>query len=71
MLVFHIVLLVLSVSRLKRISVGAIVGITASVLGVIPLIGMVLHWAAAIALAIDALLTPREQVHMTKEDDRF
>ncbi|WP_058764191.1 hypothetical protein [Exiguobacterium chiriqhucha] len=71
MLVFHIVLLVVSLSRLKRISVGAIIGITASVLGFIPFLGMMLHWVAAIALAIDALLTPREQVHMTKEDDRF
>jgi hypothetical protein len=32
---------------------------------------MMLHWVAAIVLAIDALMTPREQVHMTKEDDRF
>lgn len=71
MLVFHIVLLVVSLSRLKRISVGALVGITASVLGFIPFLGMMLHWVAAIALAIDALMTPREQVHMTQEDDRF
>jgi len=71
MLVFHIVVLVLSITRLKRISVGPIVGITASVLGFIPFLGMMLHWVAAIVLAIDALMTPREQVHMTKEDDRF
>lgn len=71
MLVFHIVLLVLSVSRLKRISVGTIVGITASVLGVIPLIGMVLHWAAAIALALDALMTTHNEERKTSEDDRY
>ncbi|WP_029595013.1 hypothetical protein [Exiguobacterium chiriqhucha] len=71
MLVFHIVLLVVSLSRLKRISVGALVGITASVLGFIPFLGMILHWVAATALAIDALMTPREQMYMTKEDDRF
>lgn len=71
MLVFHIVLLVVSLSRLKRLSIGAIVGITASMLGFIPFLGMMLHGVAAIALVIDALMTPREQIHMTKEDDRF
>lgn len=71
MLVFHIVVLIVSVSRLNKVPFGPIVGITASVLGFIPFLGMVLHWVAAIALTIDALTTKREQVRVTKEDDWF
>lgn len=71
MLVFHIVVLILSITRLNKVSFGPIVGITASVLGFIPFLGMFLHWMAAIALAIDAFTTTRERVHMVKEEDRF
>nr|WP_083274094.1 hypothetical protein [Exiguobacterium aurantiacum] len=71
MLVFHIVVLILSITRLNKLSFGPIVGITASVLGFIPFVGMMLHWVAAIALAIDALTTTRERTHVIKEDDRF
>lgn len=71
MLVFHIVVLIVSMSRLNKVSFGPIVGITASVLGFIPFLGMFLHWVAAIALAIDALTTTREQVRVTKDNEPF
>lgn len=71
MLVFHIVVLILSITRLNKVSFGPIVGITASVLGFIPFLGMFLHWVAAIALAIDAFTTTREQVRVTKDNEPF
>ncbi|MEW8967023.1 hypothetical protein [Exiguobacterium alkaliphilum] len=71
MLAFHIVVLVLSLTRLNRLSFGPIVGITASVLGFIPIVGMMLHWAAAIALTIDALTTTRERSRVSTKEDPF
>lgn len=71
MLVFHIVVLILSITRLNKVSFGPIVGITASVLGFIPFLGMFLHWVAAIALAIDAFTTTREQARVTKDNEPF
>jgi hypothetical protein len=52
MLAFHIVTLVLSVKNKSAFS-GSVVGIIASVLGVIPILGWMLHLASAIVLWIN------------------
>ncbi len=53
MLAFHIVVVVLT-ARAGRVSKGNIVGIVASTVGVIPVVGMLLHIAAAIVILLDA-----------------
>ncbi|WP_214849569.1 hypothetical protein [Exiguobacterium sp. s138] len=53
MLAFHIVVVVLT-ARAGRVSKGNIVGIVASTVGVIPVVGMLLHMAAAITILLDA-----------------
>lgn len=53
MLSFHIVVVVLT-ARAGNVSKGNIVGIVASTVGVIPVIGMLLHMAAAITILLDA-----------------
>ncbi len=53
MLVLHIITLVLSRQN-KEPGYGSIVGIIASALGWIPVLGMVLHIAAALALFVSA-----------------
>ncbi|OIN67183.1 hypothetical protein BLD48_07250 [Exiguobacterium sp. KRL4] len=53
MLAFHIVVVVLT-ARAGRVSKGNIVGIVASTVGVIPVVGMLLHIAAAITILLDA-----------------
>ncbi|MGN8645874.1 hypothetical protein ACTNEO_05530 [Gracilibacillus sp. HCP3S3_G5_1] len=54
MLVYHIVTLILSKSNNATIW-GPVIGIVASVLGFIPGLGMVLHWAAFICLLVDGI----------------
>ena len=71
MFFYHLVVLILSFSRGNQFSYGAVVGITASVLGFIPIVGMLLHWAAAITLAVDAALTPRRITHVEHDDEAF
>ncbi|MBR2757357.1 MAG: hypothetical protein IKD52_04585 [Exiguobacterium sp.] len=71
MFVYHVIVLILSFSRLNRFSYGAAVGIAASVLDFIPFVGMMLHWAAAITLAIDAATTPRRVAHVERDDEAF
>ncbi|MFD2639112.1 hypothetical protein [Piscibacillus salipiscarius] len=56
MLIYHIVTLVLSKKRNAPVW-GPVVGIVASTLGVIPGLGMVLHWAAFICLLVDGILS--------------
>lgn len=53
MLALHIVVVVLT-ARAGRVSKGNIVGIVASTVGVIPVVGMLLHMAAAITILLDA-----------------
>ncbi|WP_131502221.1 hypothetical protein [Exiguobacterium sp. s166] len=53
MLAFHIVVVVLT-ARAGRVSKGNIVGIVASTIGFIPVVGMLLHMAAAITILLDA-----------------
>ncbi|WP_214845270.1 hypothetical protein [Exiguobacterium sp. S90] len=53
MLAFHIVVVVLT-ARAGNVSKGNIVGIVASTVGVIPVVGMLLHMAAAITILLDA-----------------
>lgn len=53
MLAFHIVVVVLT-ARAGTVSKGNIVGIVASTVGVIPVVGMLLHMAAAITILLDA-----------------
>ncbi|WP_214847092.1 hypothetical protein [Exiguobacterium sp. s193] len=53
MLAFHIVVVVLT-ARAGNVSKGNIVGIVASTVGVIPVVGMLLHIAAAITILLDA-----------------
>ncbi|WP_026832130.1 hypothetical protein [Exiguobacterium undae] len=53
MLAFHIVVVALT-ARAGRVSKGNIVGIVASTVGVIPVVGMLLHMAAAITILLDA-----------------
>ncbi|PWU67065.1 hypothetical protein [Gracilibacillus dipsosauri] len=55
MLIYHIVTLVISKNNHTPIW-GPIVGIIASTLGIIPGLGMLLHWAAFICLLIDGIL---------------
>ncbi|WP_214825363.1 hypothetical protein [Exiguobacterium algae] len=73
MFFYHLVVLILSFSRHDRFSYGAVVGLTASVLGFIPIVGMLLHWAASISLAVDAATTRRESRLDQKDsyDDPF
>ncbi|MFC0015443.1 MULTISPECIES: hypothetical protein [Allobacillus] len=56
MLIYHIVTLVLAKKSEQRIW-GPVVGIVASTIGIIPVLGMLLHWAAFICLLIDGILT--------------
>lgn len=56
MLVYHIVTLVLAKKENQAIW-GAVTGITASALGFILVLGMILHWAAFICLLIDGILS--------------
>ncbi len=58
MLAFHIVVVVLT-ARAGNVSKGNIVGIVASTVGVIPVVGMFLHMAAAITILVDAALSNR------------
>jgi len=58
MLAFHIVVVVLT-ARAGRVSKGNIVGIVASTVGVIPVVGMLLHMAAAITILLDAAFGSR------------
>ncbi len=58
MLAFHIVVVVLT-ARAGNVSKGNIVGIVASTVGVIPVVGMFLHMAAAITILLDAALSNR------------
>ncbi|WP_214766809.1 MULTISPECIES: hypothetical protein [unclassified Exiguobacterium] len=53
MLAFHIVVVVLT-ARAGTVSKGNIVGIVASTVGVIPVVGMLLHIVAAITILLDA-----------------
>ncbi|WP_114570090.1 hypothetical protein [Exiguobacterium flavidum] len=53
MLAFHIIVVVLT-ARAGKVSAGNIVGICASTIGFIPVVGMFLHISAAIVLLIDA-----------------
>ena len=70
MFLYHLVVLILSFSRLNKFSFGASVGIVASVLGFIPILGMMLHWAATISLVIDASLTRRD-TRIEREENPF
>ena len=56
MLVYHIITLVKS-KNLNLPVWGPVVGIVASTVGVIPIVGFMLHWAAFICLLIDGILT--------------
>lgn len=56
MLTYHIITLVLSRRSNQRVW-GPIMGIIASTVGFIPVIGMILHWAAFICLLLDGILT--------------
>ena len=56
MLAYHITTLVISKKHNQTIW-GPVVGIVASTVGIIPGIGMMLHWAAFICLLIDGILT--------------
>lgn len=58
MLAFHIVVVVLT-ARAGWVSKGNIVGIVASTVGVIPVVGMLLHMAAAITILLDAAFGSR------------
>ena len=70
MFFYHLVVLILSFSRLNKFSYGAAVGIVASVLGFIPILGMLLHWVATITLVIDAALTRRD-TRVEREENPF
>ncbi|MBR7552578.1 hypothetical protein ACFFJI_10110 [Allobacillus sp. GCM10007491] len=56
MLIYHIVTLVFAKKSNQNIW-GPVVGIVASTIGIIPVLGMLLHWAAFICLLIDGILT--------------
>lgn len=58
MLVLHIITLYLA-STSGRWIAGSVLGIVASILGFIPFVGMVLHWAACIVLIICAFQSNR------------
>ncbi|RCW63533.1 hypothetical protein [Saliterribacillus persicus] len=60
MLIYHVITLVMA--RKENTAIwGPVVGIVASTLGVIPIVGMVLHWAAFICLLIDGLNTLKKK----------
>ncbi|WP_181350955.1 hypothetical protein [Thalassobacillus sp. CUG 92003] len=56
MLIFHIITLVFSI-RDDRFSVGSVLGVIASLIGLIPVIGWIMHTLTAIVLLIDALIS--------------
>ncbi|SER89943.1 hypothetical protein SAMN04487944_11269 [Gracilibacillus ureilyticus] len=62
MLIYHIITLAISKSGRAPIW-GPAVGIIASTVGIIPGVGMLLHWAAFFCLLVDGILTL-----MKKED---
>jgi hypothetical protein len=61
MLIFHIITLIISKNSGSPIW-GPVVGIIASTVGVIPGIGMMLHWVAFICLLIDGLITIKKKI---------
>ncbi|UKS55541.1 hypothetical protein [Exiguobacterium acetylicum] len=65
MLAFHIVVVVLT-ARAGNVSKGNIVGIVASTVGVIPVVGMLLHMAAAITILLDAAFGNRIFTSVTR-----
>ncbi|NGP46685.1 hypothetical protein G4V62_17675 [Bacillaceae bacterium SIJ1] len=60
MLVVHVVVLLINRSHKKRI-IGPAFGIGASLLGFIPVVGMISHIVAAIVLLIDAYVSTKEE----------
>ncbi|GEL77306.1 hypothetical protein [Tenuibacillus multivorans] len=59
MLLFYIGILILS-WRYGYAKWGAITGIAVSVIAVIPVVGMILHWVAFFVLLVDGLLNIKE-----------
>jgi predicted branched-subunit amino acid permease len=66
MLVLHIVTLVFSVNENEN-KHGSILGIVTSVVGLIPLVGMVMHILTAIFLMIDAAKSHKKSKNETLE----
>ncbi|MDQ0270492.1 hypothetical protein [Cytobacillus purgationiresistens] len=60
MLILHIITLVFSVKEREKIH-GSILGIVASCIGWVPIVGMILHIIAAIALMVDAAMGNRQK----------
>jgi hypothetical protein len=60
MLILHIITLVITI-RDRGASAGSILGIITSVIGIIPVLGMVMHIITAIVLAITALIPDRNE----------
>ncbi|WP_080872458.1 hypothetical protein [Oceanobacillus timonensis] len=58
MLILHIITLFLA-NRDGRWIAGSILGIVTSIIGFIPLVGMVLHWATCIVLIISVFQPKR------------
>ncbi|MFC4402774.1 hypothetical protein [Gracilibacillus xinjiangensis] len=61
MLIYYIITLVLSKTFRAPIW-GPVIGIIASTIGIIPILGMMLHWVAFICLLVDGIQT------LTKKD---
>jgi len=53
MFVLHVITLILSIRDMES-KTGSILGIVTSVVGIIPFVGMVLHWITSIALLLSA-----------------
>ncbi|SDJ49871.1 hypothetical protein [Salimicrobium halophilum] len=53
MFVFHLIVLIISINQ-KQFSSGSVVGMIANAVGIIPIIGWIMHTITAIILIVDA-----------------
>ncbi|RDW22232.1 hypothetical protein CWR48_00560 [Oceanobacillus arenosus] len=62
MLILHIITLLIT-NRDRGASAGSILGIITSIIGIIPVLGMIMHIITAIVLAITALIPNKKDYY--------